>query len=292
MKEHYIIMKVFRALTNHYPVTIRYPNPICVDQRAITLRLDLCENNQQWYFRLGGAYEQEWMKTINLAMGNAGSFIDVGSNIGVFALTVAQAYPDKRVIAIEPLLSNYTKLEENIRANGLSNIEPLRAAVAEHNDPIHFYVNPIHDGGGSIIEPKEYLTGDVRVNAAGYQSRHPQFVPEMEVSGLPLDDIVNMPSVLKIDVEGAEVIVLKSGLKTLKSGLVDLLVVEVVNESIGEVVRLLDDAGFDCFLYGQASPITDYFQFRTRLGNVLCLRRQSSIYDSVIAATKAGTRNA
>ena len=285
-------MKVFRAFTHHYPVTIRYPNPICVDQRAITLRLDLCEDNQQWYFRLGDAYEREWMKTINLAMGSAGSFIDVGSNIGVFALAVAQAYPDKRVIAIEPLLSNYTKLEENIRANGLSNIEPLRAAVAEQNDPIQFYVNPIHDGGGSIIRPKEYLTGDVRINAASYQARHPQFVPDMEVSGLPLDDIVDMPSVLKIDVEGAEVIVLKSGLKTLKSGLVDLLVVEVINESIGETVRLLDDAGFDCFLYGQASPITDDFQFRRRLGNVLCLRRQSSIDDSVIAATKAGTLNA
>ena len=108
----------------------------------------------------------------------------------------------------------------------------------------------------------------------------------MEVQGLLLDDIINMPSVVKVDVEGAEVIALKSGLKVLKSGLVDLIVVEVINGSICETVRLLDDVGFDCFLYGQTSPITDDFRFRQRLGNVLCLRRQSSIYDSVIAATK------
>ena len=177
VKEHYIIMKVFRALTRRYPVTIQYLNPIGGDQRAITLHLDLCENNQQWYFRLKDRYDREWTRTINLAMDEASSFIDVGSNIGVFALTVAQAHPDKRVIAIEPLLSNYTKLEENIRANGLSNIEPLGAVVAERNDPIHFYVNPIHDGGGSIIEPEEYMTGDVRINAADYQTRHLKWTP-------------------------------------------------------------------------------------------------------------------
>ena len=40
---------------------------------------------------------------------------------------------------------------------------------------------------------------------------------------LRLADVLVGPSVLKIDVEGAEVTVLKSGMNALKSGLVDLM---------------------------------------------------------------------
>jgi FkbM family methyltransferase len=220
-------------------------------------------------------------------MDNADSFIDIGANIGVFALTIAQAFPDRRVITIEPLASNYLKLEENIRLNHISNIEPLRVAVTDNSGLVRFYVNPIHDGGGSLIEPREYRTADVRINAAKYQQEHPHFIPIVEVAGVRLDEIIPNKSVLKIDVEGAEVTVLKSGINALKGGRVDLMVVEVTNTSIDEVLDLLNYAEFDCFMYGESSPITSVSQFNRRLGNVLCLRRQSPLYDSVVARVAA-----
>ena len=279
--EHYLIMRIFRSLSHHYPVTIRYSNPVSKETQVITLRLDLCENNHLWYFRSKAGYELEWVKLISLGMDNAESFIDVGANLGVFAVTIAQAFSNRRIVAIEPLPYNYLKLEESIRLNGLSNIEAVRAAVTETTGPVSFYINPIHDGGGSVIEPQEYRTGDVRIDTARYQATHPDFNPTVEVQGLRLDDIITSKSVLKIDVEGAEVSVLKSGMRSLKSGAVELMVVEVTNNSINEVIGLLNSAEFDCFIYGQRLPITDGSQFNRRLGNILGLRRGSHLYDSI-----------
>ncbi len=281
LKEHYLMMCIFRLVAHHYPVTIRYPNPVSRQNQAITLRLDLCENSQLWYFRAKAGYEVEWVKLIGLGMANAESFIDVGAHLGVFAVSIAQAFSERRVVAIEPLPGHYVKLEESIRLNGLSNIEAVRAAVTETAGPVSFYVNPLNDGGGSLIEPQEYRTGDVRSDATKYHKSHPDFEPVVGIQGVRLDAIITGRSVLKIDVEGAEVSVLRSGLASLKSGLVDLMVVEATQDSVGEVIGLLDDVGFDCFIYGLNSPITEVSQFNRRIGNILCLRRQSPIYTSL-----------
>ncbi len=70
--------------------------------------------------------------------------------------------------------------------------------------------------------------------------------------------------------------------------LVDLAVVEVTRDSVEEVVGILDECNFDCFVYGQRSPITSASQLNLRLGNLLCLRRQSQIYDSILAKITTG----
>jgi len=294
-KDHYLIMNMFRRLTRSFPVTIQYRNPVANDESIVKLALDLCENNQQWHYRMKEWYELEWMKVISLGMGRVESFIDIGANIGAYSVTIAQAFPDRRVIAVEPVSSNYSRLEENIRLNGLRNVEAVNAAIAERKGPVEFYLNPVHDGGGSLLELREYRTGDIHIDAANYQARHPHFVPTVKVEGLPLDGIITTSSALKIDVEGAEVPVLKSGLAALNKGLVDLIVVEVSHDSTDEVVRLLDGAGFDCFIYGQRVPIADVSQFdswaagRMRdLGNVLCLRRGSELYDPILDSVAAG----
>lgn len=280
--DHYIILKIFAWLFRSYPVMIQYSNPISSDGQRLTLSLDLCANSQLVYFRMKSNYELEWIKLVGLAMVDAEMFVDVGANIGVYAIATAKAFPGCQIVAIEPLPDNYSKLEQNVRLNHISNIKPIRAVVSENNRPVSFYVSPIHDGGGSIIASKEYRTGDVRLDAAEYQEKHPEFTPTLEVESLRLDDIITNRSVLKVDVEGAEATVLRSGTAALKSELVDLAVVEVTEDSVDEVVGILDEVKFDCFVYGQSSPITNASQFGMRLGNLLCLRRQSQIYHSIL----------
>jgi FkbM family methyltransferase len=276
--DHYVIMRIFRCLASHFPVTIRYLNPTSKEQQSITLSLDLCENNQLWYFRMRGHYEREWIRVISQAMNYAESFIDVGANIGVFALTIAQTHPDRSVVAIEPLLPNYLKLQENVLLNHLSNIKSYQAAVADDHHPISFYVNPIHDGGGSIIQPTDYRTAEVRIDAAKYRTSHPNFVAIEQVDSLRLDDVITAQSVVKIDVEGAELSALASGKRSLNSGLIDVMVVEVTDTTIGEVFAFLDEVGFDSFIWGQQSPMAMGSQVDWKLLNLLCLRRQSPIY--------------
>lgn len=287
--DHYLIMRIFQLLGRRFPVTIRYSNSASQTQLRITLQLDLCENNQLWYFRMKQHYEREWIQAISKAMNNAESFIDAGANIGVFALTIAQAYPNRSVIAVEPLPSNYIKLKRNILLNGLSNVESYKAAVADTSDSLSFYVNPIHDGGGSIIQPEDYRTADIKLDAGRYRAQHPNFVAVEQVNSLRLDDLISTRTVVKIDVEGAEVSALQSGTSALRSGLIDVMVVEVMEFTIGEVIQFLDEVEFDCFTLGKASPITTDSQIDWKIGNLLCLRRHSSIYGDMLGFIEAST---
>ena len=190
-------------------------------------------------------------------------------------------------MAIEPLPENYSKLEENIGLNGLSNVQALKAAVSEDIGPVAFYVNPIHDGGGSVIEPVEYRTGDVRIDVAKYKASHPRFVPHTDVRSLRLDDIITDKSVLKIDVEGAEVSVLKSGTNALRGGLIQLMVVEVTGESVHEVIDVLAAVEYDCFTHGSRSPITTGTRSDGRIWNIFCLKRGSHLYGRLAADVMA-----
>lgn len=92
------------------------------------------------------------MKLIAKSMGNADSFIEIDSNIGLYAVTISQLFPHKKVIAVEPL-------NENIKLNSLSNIKAIKATVSnQEGGETYFYPNPIHDCGGSVIKSPVYRT--------------------------------------------------------------------------------------------------------------------------------------
>ena len=280
-KAHYYIMLMFRLFFKSYFVWINYPNPI---SRGKTIRLlvNLCENNQQWYFRLRNRYELKEIKLIAEAMKEAEIFFDIGSNIGVYATTIAQAFPDKRVVAIEPLRKNFDSLRVNITANDVANCKTIHGAVSNISTTQRFYINPIHDGGGSLIASGEYITGDVVLDAKRYQEKHPEFQPFVEVETFQLDEMLSNKSVLKIDVEGAELDVIKSGYKALRNGLVDLMIVEVLQETVDDILDLVGGLEFDAFLLPDYIPITVGAQLPWFVMNVLCVRKNTPQHETIL----------
>lgn len=280
-KAHYYIMMIFRSFFSTYPVVIRYPNPVKEDS-MITLKVNLCQNNQQWFFRLKQRYEREWITLVYEGMKYADAFIDIGANIGVYTMTIANALPDKEVIAVEPLKDNFETLNENSGLNNLLNVRTHKAVVTNsHENTISFYPNPIHDGGGSTIKADQYRTGDVLIDVGQYQRTNTAFVPEIKISNVRVDDLVHSRSVLKIDVEGAEIPVLESGRKSLEDGKVDLVIVEVLDETIGGVISFLNELEFDCFAEGANGLLSEGAQLPHFVGNILGLRRQAPQYESL-----------
>ena len=300
IKEHYLITRLFGFFGRSYPVQVKYQNPVSTGDESITLALDLCANTQNQYFRVKASegfcnirlipHELPWIELAAQAMRRTEIFVDVGAHIGIYALTIAQAFPNQRVIAIEPNRSNFSKLANNVEQNGLGNVELIHGAVAQGEQEVRFYTNPLNDGGGSIIQPIDYVTGDVVVAADTYHIKHPGFSPWATVDSVRLDQIIDRPSVIKIDVEGAELEVLRSGSSALENDLIDLIVVEVNKDSIEPVVTMLNQAKFDCFLYGQRQPIDaagsgagGFEGFDRRQGNIFCLRRHSPLAGLVTA---------
>lgn len=281
-RRHWLAMRLFQLFGRSFPVTIAHPNPLRADARPLSICLDLCQNHEL-YVRARGRYELEWMRLVASGMEDADVFVDVGANVGVYAMTVAQAFPEKRVVAVEPMPDNLEKLRRAVALNGLDNLQVIQGVVAPAGGRMTFHVNPLSDGGGSLVPFDAYQTGDIVRDAAEYHRRHPGFVPTVEVDAVELETLLGTRSVLKIDVEGAEEAVLRSGEAALRKTRVDLMVVEVQRETFAPVVKFLDDMAFDCFLYGRRLPVRPdgAGELPYRVGNLLCLRRGSAAYERV-----------
>jgi FkbM family methyltransferase len=146
-------------------------------------------------------------------------FVDVGGNIGsytVLAAGVCQA----SVIAIEPVLSAFDRLEENVRLNNLS------SRVVTKNVALG------SEGGGVPVS----VGFDARNHVLGVG------LPGGELTTVPLATLDSVldgsePTVIKIDVEGYEAAVVAGATRAFQS--TSLLV--VIMESNGQGYRY----GFD-----------------------------------------------
>ena len=69
------------------------------------------------------------------------TIVDVGANIGCFAVHAAQVCPEARIYCYEPEQSNFDCLKHNIDINRLADrVTAFRYAVASHSGPRHLAV--------------------------------------------------------------------------------------------------------------------------------------------------------
>jgi FkbM family methyltransferase len=125
--------------------------------------------------------------------------IDVGANIGMFTLRFADWVGDHgRVIAIEPEAENFTSLRRRIDASGNAvRITAIQAVAAEAAGVLYLDVNPDHPGDHKIAQ-QGLATAAVTLD--GLSAEH----------GEPI------VSLIKIDVQGAEMRVLRGAIGILQ----------------------------------------------------------------------------
>jgi FkbM family methyltransferase len=122
-------------------------------------------------------------------------FIDIGANIGRYTVTLAKKC--REVYAFEPFPKTYDYLVRNIELNELRNVRTFPVAIWNKVEIVKFHVKK-SSGINSIVEPENAIT-------------------EIEVTALPLDYFSFIKiGLIKIDVEGAEVEVLKGMTENLK----------------------------------------------------------------------------
>jgi FkbM family methyltransferase len=120
--------------------------------------------------------------------------IDVGANIGYNTVHAARlAGPRGRVLAIEPTPDNLAVLRRNVAAAGLTNVQ----------------VEPVA-AGKAAGERELFVRGDrSAVNSFFPASCYAHVTSILRVPVVPLDALAVEASVVKIDVEGAELDVLE-----------------------------------------------------------------------------------
>ena len=133
--------------------------------------------------------------------------VDVGAHIGIFTLYVKKVFPKSQVIAIEPCPLSFRLLKLNIRINNLSDIIVVPCALSSSRGYITLY---------SGLGWREAST--TKLEFATHFAEYGKTT--LKVSTTTLDDLarsicVTSIDLIKIDVEGAELDVLKGGGKTL-----------------------------------------------------------------------------
>lgn len=124
--------------------------------------------------------------------------VDVGANIGGVTLLFHSAFPEARVLAIEPMQVNYDCLTRNIMA--FPQITPLKMAAHDKRCKIRLAM-PTQEQRPDIIQS---FGNSGLFSVYGKDAEHAE-----TVAADTLDNIVDAPvDLLKIDVEGAELLVL------------------------------------------------------------------------------------
>lgn len=139
--------------------------------------------------------EREIIKQVDDCIDNDSVFYDVGANIGIYTVLLANINHQAHVVAFEPFKKNYARIKENLRLNGITNVTTLQSAVYNEETTIGMANTGDFKGEGEhhISDDSDYKIKTVTHNYIGNNA-----IPE--------------PDVIKIDVEGAEMRVIK-GLK-------------------------------------------------------------------------------
>jgi FkbM family methyltransferase len=133
-----------------------------------------------------------------------GVFFDIGANVGFFSLLAARLVgPGGRVVAFEPVPALAARVRANARRNRLATVAVLEVAVSDAAGAT-FLVLAAHPGGAALAAaaPPPDATGTIEVATAA--------VDDLVAAGR-----VPPPTVVKIDVEGAEAAVLRGMARTL-----------------------------------------------------------------------------
>jgi FkbM family methyltransferase len=224
--------RVLRFLHRHSgtrPLRSKYGPLIYNRPRDATNFYYVCGTDERNY---GDVFEQ----VRNLMTGSC--FIDVGANAGLFSVLAGPIVGDSGlVIAFEPNLAVFSDLVRNAAINKLRNLLPVNAAIGPGTNVVRFDSGSSSHTGVGHLDP----SGDTPVRQYRFEDL-----------ATVLDPFIGSRDVVvKIDVEGAEEMVVASMLAFLSRPQVSKLIIEIDEKHLGRfggtartLYRMLAEIGF------------------------------------------------
>ncbi len=225
-----------------------------------------------------GLHEFEEMAFLLHLLRPEDCFVDVGANSGSYTL-LAAGVVGARAIAFEPVPQSRERLEANLRLNGLDHrVDVISKGVGEAPDVVSF---TLANGCKNHVATQEEV------------SEEPTFTVEVTTLDEALSE--HEPTLIKIDVEGYELPVLRGAESTLSSPSLLALIVEV-NRNLSrygfaseDLDRLLERFGFGRYAYEPfartLSPLAPgEQQERPWSDNVLFLRDAQAVQQRIETA--------
>lgn len=172
--------------------------------------------------------------------------LDVGAHMGIFTLAAASRVAHGRVYAFEPSQAAAALLARNIRLNHWEDrAEVVPAAVGDTDGPVRFYASGLTTAASLGKSNVEYP-----LNRETLESPVRELMVESVTVDRFCERLALMPDVLKIDAEGAELLVLRGARRVLTSGdpvvlcEVHPLQMRECGSSVEELEALVADMGY------------------------------------------------
>jgi FkbM family methyltransferase len=237
-KLHQISHRIFTSLRFHAEkwklVPYQYPQRIHqngVDKSGIWFEVNnITEANRVRFLD----DEEEFLTDVLTELKPEDVFYDIGACIGLFSLHAARR--SSRVIAFEPEPVFQKHLAKNCTINGINNITVLPYAVSDQSQTMVLFSDG--DSGKSPSLANDGFHGHVEVEARS-------------LDDLVKDQAIPFPDVMKIDIEGAEILALRGMKHILKNNPPRAIFIEVhpvllthFGSTMQEFLAMLESAGY------------------------------------------------
>jgi FkbM family methyltransferase len=190
-------------------------------------------------------------------------FFDVGANVGLFAISAAKKIGGKGVFAFEPCSSTCELLQRNLLLNRLADVNVVQIALGDSVGEGVLQVNARGKDGlntlGQATHPSSKVVGqeEVRITTVDVF---------MKESNLPRVDV------MKLDIEGAELLLFRGARELLKRADAPLILYEgfgFLTRGFGyhpvEILWLLESCGYSLFVLnsetGEISELKSDYQY-------------------------------
>jgi len=195
---------------------------------------------------LEGLYEPELVRWLRDNLKNDDVFWDVGANIG--AMTLVASRVCYQVIAFEPEPKAREHLVDHLAVNHCDNVSALHLALSDSKGRAKLSYAPKENSGMHSL-CRDHGFGSIDVET-------------IQADELLEEGQIPVPNVMKIDVEGAEMMVFRGAEKLLKNINLRAIVFEATegaNQRPHDVniCSILEKNGFVLSVLGKSDPDTD-----------------------------------
>jgi len=169
--------------------------------------------------------------------------IDIGANVGLFAVCAANRSRSGSVFCFEPSRENFARLVYHKKLNGMDNITTVNKGVSDKHETVKLYLVDKNCGAHSIV------VADME-NVQNSAERKYETIECLSLKQVFDQHQIAKCDFLKIDCEGAELRIL-SALPAQYFRRIDRIALEYhANVNVLEIAELLDRHGFSVTIKG------------------------------------------
>lgn len=186
---------------------------------------------------LTGVFEPGCSNLLSALLKPGDTVIDVGANIGYFTLLGASLVGNSgRVLAVEPNPEVRAQLERNLSRNGMRNVQLFDCALSDAEEELTLFIGPPDNTGISSFRTPRDSTRSITVRTIPFDIGFPP--------------AQTRAAMVKVDVEGAELRVLRGMRHYLARNSPDLIIelspdyLQDLDANIFELYDLLAEHGY------------------------------------------------